>query len=66
MTLAVDQDVKEVLEFMQRRFAAARLCSVAAGVAQIAPILWGRYEGEPIDPLRLEEENSTKQLVATG
>lgn len=66
MQLAIDQDVKEVLEFMQQRFAAGKLCPVAAGVARIAPLLWDRYQAEPIDTLSLMAEDATRQSAASG
>ena len=51
--LAIDQDVKRVLEFMQTSMSADRLVSVAAGVHALAPILWGHYGSTEIAALRL-------------
>lgn len=55
MQLQFDPDVQAVAEFMQRNIEAARLVSVAAAVAALAPILWGRYAAEPVVPLALGE-----------
>jgi hypothetical protein len=52
-TLAMDSDVQAVLEFMQREIPAGRLVGVANGVASIAPLLWGGYQPEKIQALRL-------------
>lgn len=52
--LILDEDVKAVVEFMQRRITAARLVAVATGVAALAPLLWGKYQPESVDVLRLE------------
>lgn len=54
MDLRVDPDVQEVAEFMQRRIAASRLVGVADALAAIAPVLWGRYQPEMVDALRLD------------
>jgi hypothetical protein len=53
MEIIIDNDVKAVLEFMQRNFVAARLISIAAGVNDVAPILWNRHARESIDTLSL-------------
>ena len=53
MELVIDPDVKTVAEFMQCRFSAARLVAVANGLASIAPLLWGRYQPEEVQTLRL-------------
>lgn len=53
--LHVDDDIKAVAQFMQTHVAADRLTFVAAGVAAMAPLLWGRYKNaETIQVLRLE------------
>ena len=54
MNLVADTDVLAVAEFMQTQIAASRLVAVANGVAAIAPILWGTYQRDAIDTLRLE------------
>lgn len=56
MNLEIDQDVKMVAEFMQERIAASRLKGVADGLAAIAPLLWGCYQPEQIEVLRLRSE----------
>lgn len=53
MDLVFDEDVKAVAEFMQERLSANRLVSVANGLAAIAPLLWGRYDAEPVSVLQL-------------
>jgi hypothetical protein len=55
-SLIVDADVEAVAGFMQRRIAASRLVAVADGLAAIAPLLWGRFQPEAIQALRLEVE----------
>jgi len=49
----VDSDVLAVAIFMQERMAASRLVAVADGLAAIAPLLWGHYEAEAVQALRL-------------
>jgi hypothetical protein len=54
--LIIDDDVKVVTEFMQRNIKTARLVSVAQSVADLAPILWKRYEKEDVSALLLREQ----------
>ena len=56
MNITVDDDVKSVLEMMQRNIPANRLVAVARGVEKIAPILWGQYEIEEVKPLCLTDD----------
>jgi hypothetical protein len=56
MELVVDPDVKAVAEFMQKNIPAARLASVADGLAGIAPSLWGQFKQENIQTLQLQSE----------
>lgn len=53
MNLEIDPDVKMVAEFMQERIAASRLRGTADGLAALAPLLWGKYQPEDIEVLRL-------------
>jgi hypothetical protein len=53
MELVIDPDVKAVAEFMQERFRASRLRSIADGVAALGPLLWSEYEVESLRTLRL-------------
>ena len=53
MNLEIDEDVKAVIEMMVATIPASRLVSVANGVQKIAPILWGRFQGEDVYPLSL-------------
>jgi hypothetical protein len=53
MELLIDPDVKAVAEFMQGRFSTARLVAVANGLAAIAPLLWGQYQPDEVQTLRL-------------
>jgi len=55
MDLEMDGDVKAVLQFMQRNVQASHLVAVAGAVADLAPILWGKYEKEGISALLLRE-----------
>jgi len=53
MELVLDDDVKAVAEFMQGSISAHRLVAVATGVAQLASLLWGQYQSENVEVLRL-------------
>ena len=53
MELVLDDDVKAVVEFMQKRISAHRLVAVARGVSEIGPLLWGKHQPEKVDVLRL-------------
>lgn len=53
MELLIDDDVKAVAEFMQQHVPAAKLASLASAVAELAPLLWGRYDREPVTALYL-------------
>jgi len=56
MDCVLDEDVKAVAEFMQNQIPASRLVAVAQAVAQIAPLMWSRYQFNPpeeVDAIRL-------------
>ncbi|MGA9795827.1 MAG: hypothetical protein WBQ17_09865 [Rhizomicrobium sp.] len=59
MNFLIDPDVKAVAIFMQENIAAGRLVSVAEGVGELAPLLWGRYAPERIDVLSLAHPQPT-------
>ena len=48
MYLSIDRDLKNVLDFMQATISAAKLASVAHGIADISPALWGRLQATPL------------------
>lgn len=52
-TVVMDSDVQAVAEFMQERIAASRLVAVADGLGAVAPLLWGQYQPEAVQALRL-------------
>jgi hypothetical protein len=54
MEVVFDADVQAVAEFMQSKIPANRLVSVAEGLAQIAPLLWGQYQSERVQTLKLQ------------
>jgi hypothetical protein len=54
MELTVDDDVKAVLEMMVSTIPAGRLVAVANGIQKIAPLLWGQFEAEEVNPLTLK------------
>ncbi len=53
MTLEMDPDLKAVLQFMQASVPAAKLVGVAREMAIAAPLLWGRYNAEPVIAMAL-------------
>lgn len=55
-SVVVDTDVQAVVEFMQTRIAASRLVAVADGLAAMAPLLWGHFQPEAVQAIRLEHE----------
>lgn len=57
MRLEIDNDVKAVIEMMLATIPANRLVSVANGVQKIAPILWGQYESETVQPIALRHSS---------
>lgn len=65
MELIFDADVKAVTEFMQERVAAERLVSVAKGVAALAPLLWGQFEAESVEVLRLKSSAIADRVPCT-
>lgn len=58
-SMVVDEDVRAVAEFMQGRIAASRLVAVADGLAGIAPLLWGKFQPEAVQAIRLEGQPIT-------
>jgi len=75
--LSMDQHVKLVAEFMRAHVPAAKLVNVAQALAELAPILWGKYEREEVRALALmpqsvasaarfgDEASFTAQVPAT-
>lgn len=55
MDIQIHPGVKAVVDFMQRNIPADQLQGVAAGVAQLAPSLWGQYPAPAVYPLTLAE-----------
>jgi hypothetical protein len=55
MRVEIDEDVKTVAEFMQKKLPASRLVSVASAVAALAPILWGRHSRDDVVALSLKD-----------
>jgi hypothetical protein len=55
MNLEIDEDVKAVMEFMQKNVAATKLVNVAKAAASLAPIIWGEYNAEALNILSLRE-----------
>lgn len=47
----IDSDLKSVVEFMSRNVQASKLLSVAASLHVLAPLIWGRYVQEPMEPI---------------
>lgn len=56
MRLVMDDDVQRVCEFMQASVPTAKLVAVADGLASLAPLLWGTYQGEAVSALRLSSK----------
>lgn len=52
-SLEINQEVLDVLAYIERTVVASRFVSVSEAVAKIAPILWDRYQKEEISPLLL-------------
>jgi hypothetical protein len=53
MNVEMDEDVKAVVEFMQRNIAASRLVVVSDSIKSLAQILWGHFDREEIKALRV-------------
>jgi hypothetical protein len=53
MNLELDSDVRAVAEFMTQNVRAERLVSVAFGLRELAPLLWGHFDSEQVKTLRL-------------
>jgi|SRR5581483_2420099 len=65
-TIAIDRDVKLVLEFIESNVPADKLVRVATAVAALAHVLWSELvplERYPI--LSITESNCAQQSVAT-
>lgn len=57
MDFEVDADVKAVAEFLQQNVATSRLVGVATAIGRLAPILWGRYSADDVQPISLNHES---------
>ncbi len=69
MNIVMDEDVQKVCEFMQTSMPATKLVGVAKSVAGLAPVLWGTYETQAVDALRLQTatwaDGQPKQSAST-
>ena len=54
MELIVDEDVKAVIEFIQKTVPANKLLGVCRGVLNLSETLWGRHAQIDFCPMRLE------------
>jgi hypothetical protein len=52
--LVLDEDVKAVIEFMQKTVPANKLLGVCGGVFRLSESLWGRHAQIDVCPLRIE------------
>lgn len=59
MDIVMDNDVKAVMEFMQRTVPTARLAGVAKAICNLAPIFWGEHQKEGVPALFLREPAPT-------
>ena len=66
MKLTIDHDVRAVAEFMQRSIPTARLAGVAAGIHAMAPLLWGQYTAESVNPVDFSADDPQRQPIASG
>jgi hypothetical protein len=62
MNVDMDEDVKAVIEFMQRNIAASKLVAVSDSIKALAPILWWHFDREEIRALHLVPD----PIVANG
>ena len=53
MELILDEEMKAVLEFMQRHIPASKLMGVAERLPQMAKLLWDRYPQEAVTAVEL-------------
>jgi hypothetical protein len=53
MEVVVDHDVKAVADFMQKNIPVKKLRGVANRLAEIAGLLWGHFDTEDVEPMRL-------------
>ena len=66
MEVKIDQDVLNAAVFLQRHVPTARLVSVAAGLNDLAPLLWGHYQQTEVKPVRLVVGDVHTQQVSNG
>ena len=62
MQIFIDQDVRQVLEFIERHVEANRLLEVVRGVAAIAPVLWPGHPLRSAPVLSLRPIESHREL----
>jgi hypothetical protein len=60
LKVAIDVDVKAVLEFIQDNVPANKLIAVSERLPEFARLLWGHFPQESCNVLRLELEKSPK------
>jgi len=65
MNLKIDEDVKLVLENMQRNIPANRLMGVANVIPKMAQLLWARYPAEHVFGFTLETSIGESRPSAT-
>lgn len=69
MELVVDEDIKAVIEFMQKAVPAEKLLGVSRGVVRLSAVLWGQHSQIDVLPIRLNpppisETQSTASVSA--
>ncbi len=52
--LFMDQDVRNVMEFMERNIVCAKLVAVANSIKELATPFWGHYEAEKTVPISFQ------------
>jgi hypothetical protein len=63
MGIEIDADVQAVCKYMQATFSREKLEQIAAGVALLAPLLWGSGNNRP---LCLPQEQRTAINESSG
>lgn len=51
--LLMDKDLRAVVEFMQDSIPACKLVGLSETLPQLARLLWGHFQQEPVKPLEL-------------
>ena len=57
MIFEIEADISSVMSHMHKNIPAAKLVEVAAGIAALAPLVWGHHVTEPVSVIKISGDD---------